>query len=292
MASLSTEDLPWPPDCHRVDLALPDFESEDDARVEDSKRAKLLFAAARKATKEGNKRAALNLARRLDYGDGEPPKTIASNLYMRDQRIRVVGQLWKLCDLPDFGPPVLFHLTPDGHDADGFMLGKINPNRKTELLRTDLNRALPERAPGYLFACLDGEYPRPKDHFRLHFHGLAAGGMVDGLEALRRTPKYVSTRIPGLVEPNPQRVVVTRKVDNVPRQLCYLVKGFWGARWEGVVNGEWKRGKRKRIPEPDHARVLLWQDRWGLDDMTLRMGLRIGRKGLRPSDLYMDESLE
>jgi len=120
-----------------------------------------------------------NLAEKLDYTKhgAECPQTLASCGYMRDQRIRVVGGMWKLSKSSEFGAPSVFTAIARGLEIPGKALNSINPQSICAAFRSDLNRSGAVEANGYLIAFLDGEYEPNTDVWRLHFHGLVAGEM-------------------------------------------------------------------------------------------------------------------
>jgi len=95
MAGLPITNLPWPSDEWRVDLHSPDFETAEFAIEEDAKRARKLRKRASKLT--GKRRARLlALADKLDpVVTPEIPNTPASARYVRQQRIRIIGWVWK-----------------------------------------------------------------------------------------------------------------------------------------------------------------------------------------------------
>jgi hypothetical protein len=105
------------------------------------------------------------------------------------------------------------------------------------------------------------------------------------LERLKLLPKYKSSRtLPdGSWDPVYRRVWIRRKaLNNMPDPITYLMQAFWPSRPIYVDTA----GKRRRVREkrairyPYHAMMLLWLDRWRLQDLTLLVGLRVTRNGL------------
>ena len=285
MAGLSIADLPLPPREFRPDLARTQrgsFETEAAARGEDNERVRLLRIAASQAASPHNRAAALELARLLRFSGEGVPQTVASSRYMRDQRIRVGGALWRLATE---WPPVAFTLIPRGLDVPGNELGNVHPRRLCEALRSDLNRVGATRQSGYLITFLDGEYELNSDTYRIHFHGLAAGSIVYFVRCLgQQTYRHLSRRHSGGGERPVQRVRVQSNLTDLPAPLTYVLKSFWSARWEGKINEQWVRQTlRSRIPEPRHSQLLLWLDKWRLQDLCLMMRLRVGKDGLQPT---------
>jgi hypothetical protein len=96
MGRLSIIDLPWPRDDFRIDKRDRRFETVDKARDEDRKRVALIRASAARTLDVTSAGRTNGLAARLRYCNHVAPATMASSLYMRDQRIRVIGALLKL----------------------------------------------------------------------------------------------------------------------------------------------------------------------------------------------------
>ena len=114
MVGLSIMDLLPPKRRYRVDLHSPGFETRTMAAAEDAVRAKQLrkWAKGRKGKRARRVRALADL---LD------PKlhpytlqTLASARYMREQRIRIIGAVWKLVDTDQTGETVRFDVIKPG----------------------------------------------------------------------------------------------------------------------------------------------------------------------------------
>ena len=131
-------------------------------------------------------------------------------------------------------------------------------------LRTELNRQGAAEADGWLVAFIHGEWEPNAGVYRLHVHGVGAGGMLTVADALRRRPHFASPDIgqpPDVVE---HRVVLPRKpLEHLPHALSYLLKSYRPEKWIGVVDdlGTVRRVRRsRRIGEPHRTQVLLWLD--------------------------------
>jgi hypothetical protein len=148
-----------------------------------------------------------------------------------------------------------------------------------DAVRAALNRRSPGRSDGYLFAGLHGELNFLTQRLELHIHGLALGELLAAVDDLRLLSNYRARKSEG---DTTARVVVGRKpLTNLPYPLLYTVQPYWPLRWRGIIDGMERRGKvRHRIPEPFHTQLLLWLDRWSLQDVTLMMGMSVGREGL------------
>ncbi len=102
MSGRGIANLTLPPARFRVDQGLgkrrSGFETPEHSREEDSRRTRRLRAAAKKYPGMINAEAAKALANRLDPlgTGGDAPKSSASSVYMREQRIKIAGALWCL----------------------------------------------------------------------------------------------------------------------------------------------------------------------------------------------------
>ncbi len=86
--------LPLP--CPRFNLTnTPNFETEEAAAAEDSKRAAMLRRRAVKVPR-ANAIKMRQLADRIDPHDEPHPDSPASSRYMRQERIRIIGAIWEV----------------------------------------------------------------------------------------------------------------------------------------------------------------------------------------------------
>jgi hypothetical protein len=76
-----------------------------------------------------------------------------------------------------------------------------------------------------------------------------------------------------------QPIVITRKpLTNVPAVLSYVLRGWWPLRETYLDDQGVRRALsliRMQIPEPAHSEYLAWLDRWGIDDLTRMVRLRV-----------------
>ena len=231
--------------------------------------------------------AARLLATKLRYGaeTADTFPTLASALHMRDVRTRVTGAIWQLHDELDHLPRSVFTLIPRGYWLTPEELEAWDLAKTKEALRSALNRAGARDADGALIVFLHGEYDEATDRYQLHWHGWAAGGMIDVVRCLRKQKAFISTK-----EARAQdfdgvrnRVVVSRKpILNGAYRLSYMMQSFWPSRATGVrtetatsKGGRFRvRGKR-RLPEPQHSQLLLWLHQWRLEDISLLMKMNV-----------------
>lgn len=284
MAGLSITDLPMPPDEWRPDLHALGFEPEAFATEEDAGRAMMLrkFAKGR----EGKRRARLlALADLLDPEvTPEIPNTPASARFLRHQRIRIIGWVWKAVAEDLTGDVARFDVIKPCWAVDRKGLRRRQPNQLCEEFRADLNRVAAKVKPegasgcrGFLFAVLHGEHEIQSKLFQLHFHVIATGDWVTVVEGLKNMKAYKPTQ--RVIRP----VRARRKLKDLAYALTYLIKLYWPGKWCGNVSGQKNVRRRRqhgRITEPYHSDVLLWLDQWRLGDLIVMRNLKPGKDGL------------
>lgn len=282
-------DLPKPPRRFRPGRRRSDrFETTKKVRDEDALRVRRLRKAAHKFGKEMDLAAAEDLIKRLSYSKigKRAPDTLASSRRMRRYRIRVAGWLWRLIERGKFRDVSVVHLVPTDLRFTAEQLEGVDPRRLLERLRADLNRKGASKADGWAFFALHGEFEPNSETYQLHFHGVAADGMVAVVDRLRQCRKYKRPKGPKRQRKSVFRPIVrSRKpLTNLPEPLTYILKAFWPLKRIGVVNDdgdEFRDRMGKRIPEPFHSQVLLWLDRWTLSDITMLMKLSATSKGFK-----------
>ncbi|WP_125954904.1 hypothetical protein [Novosphingobium sp. MD-1] len=295
MSRRNIGDADWPADEFRVDRAVDgkwsSFETERASKAEDKLRARLIRKAVARHLDTLDTEAALALAYRLEQAGngGEAPDTLASSVHMRNLRQRVCSEFWRLVEGLDPARINKFTVIPATWEIRGGELWKADPRRLLGTLRSVLySRCRATDALGWIIAVIHGEHDPIEDVYRLHVHGLAYGDMVDVIDRLREVPNFRTEELLGTHKAVYRRVRMTRKpLTNLPAPVTYLVQGFWPAKALFISSeGKRKRGRTKRrIADPRHSEVLLWLDRWGIDDLTLMVGLRMTKTGLKQTKL-------
>lgn len=282
MARPGISKLGLPPRKYRPDLrttrrdGVITFESEEASYDEDKFRIAQLERVERLYPDLLDPRSVRALRGRLEEGVwGESPiPTLASSLYMRQWRIRIVGWLWSLYDSPRNAPVTTAHILPTGWIIPAKDLMLVKPEMLMNCLRCDLNRLSAKAADGFLFAFLHGEYNPEDDCFHLHAHCLVSKGMIDVVKKLRNREKARLLKFSNSITRTPVKIRATLR--NLPNPLSYCCQSYWPKKgYLDPVTGDWKRGKKHRIPEPYHSLFLLWIDQWELEDLTLMMKLSV-----------------
>lgn len=276
---------------YRVDIGnnavRSGFETRGRSRTEDLLRAKQLRKAAEKYPDDIDRDAALQLAQKLEAaGNGnDVPDSLASSVYMREQRVNIVGALWQVVDNCPGRRVRCFTIVPKTWEFTAEQLTDVDPSQLLNALRTALYAKGADQATGWIYAYLHGEWDPIGKVFRLHVHGLAYGQMVKVIDGLRELPNYMTRRY--LEDGSPssvvRRIVMTREaLSYLPRPITYVMQSYWPSRALIISDeGERMRARQKsRIGEPYHSQVLLWLDRWQISDLTLMIGLRRTNAGL------------
>jgi hypothetical protein len=194
MARLCLLDLPDPPTEYDVALARDRegkiwFEAVVDTERRDRERAQLLLEYAKGNSPVIVRKQAASLG--ISLSSSKVPDTQASARYMRAVRRRLTGALWELVDRAPAGTcHTAFTLIPTGllvrpGDLTGIQAGPLM-NR----LRAQLNRAGAASANGWLIAALHCDFDPTAELFQFHYHGIAAGEMVEVIERLRGQGPY------------------------------------------------------------------------------------------------------
>lgn len=164
-------------------------------------------------------------------------------------------------------------------------LTDANPKLLLSALRNALYGCGAAKATGWLIVFVHGEFDPVAGVYRLHVHGFAYGEMVQVVDRLRKLPNYETLHRLKDGSPSPvyRRIKLTRKpLTKLPRPITYRVQSYWPSKALVICDdGKRIRARRKqRIIEPYHSQVLLWLDKWGLEDLTLMIGLRVTKDGL------------
>lgn len=290
MAGRTITDLPKPPrrfspahSCDRPHITVS-FETKEKAKEEDQRRregvdsVRKKGALGRQGPPVGSTKQLRALAKAIRY-----QSTPASSRYMRKHRIRIAGALWALIE-GEGCKMATFTLLPRRWEFQGGQLHQADPNKLLAQLRIALHRAGASKANGWLFIGLHGEHEPAEDVYVLHAHGLAVGDMINVVDRLRHTGLARSVRVKGANEKVFQRVRLSRApLRFLPEPLTYVLQGFWPerTRFQKPDGGVARQRRKRRIEEPRHTEVLLWLNRWRLNELTLLVGIRATAMGFR-----------
>ena len=205
---------------------------------------------------------------------------------MRQHRVNITGALWQLIEGSDKGDVAAFTIVPRTWEFRSDALEAVDPRALLEALRTAIYGGNVPGMCGWIFAYLHGEWDPIGEVYRIHVHGFAAGDMIGLIDDLRYYPNYGTQRfLPnGQLNPVYRRVQISRQpLTNLPLPLTYCLQSYWPARALVICDdGRRIRARRKqRIPEPHHTQVMEWLHQWSIDELTLMIGLRVTKAGLK-----------
>lgn len=257
--------LDKPPLAYRPDLIMDGFETAKAMREEDLLRAALLEKTIHSG-RFGN--SARELAHRLREGSSKAPaQTCASALYMRDQRIRVIGHLHQLIDQTDPESVSIFSIVKMGWACHAGDFHEADARKLKASFRADLSRSGAPDADGWLFGALDCQFDSTTKNFQFHMHGVAADGIIDVIDRLRKRDGYRRWKdVPGIPDCKKPIVRSQEPLDKMPRPLAYQLKHFWKMK---------VGGRTRRLPDDEHTRALLFLDQYRLEELTLLMKLHV-----------------
>ncbi|MBJ7438983.1 MAG: hypothetical protein JHD35_08180 [Sphingopyxis sp.] len=287
MSRRGIDRLPKPPKKYQIQPGVLEdgtwfaFETKDEAKEEDKercKRASRLISKKRKIDHQWRRSEIAALIDRIDSAS-----TVASSVYMRKHRKRVGGHLLRLMSR-DITAVRMFTLLPANWIYPAGSLCEADAVKLLTALRQALRRKGANRASGWLFAFIDGEYDSASDTFRLHVHGLASGEMIDVVKRMKGTRNlqpFSKSKREGAV----RRPVLSQKITTTPiRAATYVMKSHWGERpffqGEGLTPKR-PRGKRRIDHIQPFVEHLLWLDQWRLQDLALLIGMSVSRAGFK-----------
>ena len=148
----------------------------------------------------------------------------------------------------------------------GFRMSDI-----VEPLRVRLYDAGLDRQSGWVIASLHGEHLLG-NIVHPHLHVVVVGEKVEAFEALHDLRMFKGG------DGQPVRAPIARyEPANLPRQIGYLFQPDWTFKTDDDEASEafGERTNRRRPPELNHARYLLWRAQQRLTDVTWMHGIRL-----------------
>lgn len=250
--------LSMPPKKYLPSNTMVDFETKAACRAECDKRVMLL----RRTKHTGDwGQQARGLADRLSMETHrQPVTTLASNLFVRDLRQRLLGNLHRLIDQERPEKVTFFTVVRKEwaiHPAD---LPNVSIGRWKRALRKNLADAGIDFGSGYLVAVFEASYDPIISSYQFHVHGVAVGDYVDAIDALRgRTPYKPWRSLPGIADCKRPVLVRPVAVKDMPRPAGYMLKSFWKLR---------NAGRAIRLQGDEDTRELLFLDQHRIEDLT------------------------
>ncbi|KGB52656.1 hypothetical protein FG91_03401 [Sphingopyxis sp. LC81] len=273
--------LSKPPKKYRIKAGILEdgswfaFETLDEARSEDETRVKILSRLTSKKSRIDHQWRRREIRALVDCI--ESASTIASSVRMRKHRKRVGGHLEWFRHRTG-GDVRFFTLLPANWVYPAGSLHGADAIKLLAALRQALRRKGADRASGWLFAYIDGEYDPTSRTFRLHVHGLASGEMIDVVRRIKNARNLQpegKSKLPGAV----RLPVQFKRMVRTPKKLAtYCMKSFWCERpvfEDAEMKPKRPRGKRRINYLQPFAEHLLWQDRWSIQNLALLMGMSV-----------------
>lgn len=256
------------------------IETKEAAKKEDATRARLLRTVAANGSRLVHAQYCTNMAAWLEQAAGNTTavNSRASACRMRKHRIDIASSLHQIIDRSGLDAAT-FTLVSGSWTITASALPSIDPNDLLNGIRSDFIRAGVDLSNGALFMAIDGAFERNRSLYQLHVNGVALGTAIDAIEKLRALDKYrriescTATTLP-IYRP----IVLSRQaLTNLPSTLAYRLKHYWPCTWLPMDGSTNRSRNEQRIPEPYHSQWLLWMDRWELSDLTLLMGMFVGK---------------
>jgi hypothetical protein len=285
---------PWfgfdPEGDSRRDDGLNDFESLDGCIEEDALSADLLERTQPSLAPELRSRAR-RLVDALRYAVDDPlaaPATLASRVYARQVRRKLVGNLWPLAEDRAQGPVVFANLVRTNMWVPADNLLSQNPVDMKRRFINDFDRAGLTRASGWLLGTLDAEFDSVRGGYEFHTGLIVSGEKVAALEEVRKRRSYRWGRHAAHeLDMRPfHRMRIDRDLNNLPDPLTYAAKmRVWNVPTYMSVTGFRERSRYvSRIPEPHYSHWLLWMDKFSVSDLLITQGLQATQNGFRCTD--------
>lgn len=264
--------------------AFDDMETGVEALAEDIIRLKGVKLALDKHRANIDVGAARDLEECLYHACFEdwPWDSLASKQTMLNERIRFVRDVTSLVDSSMGYDVSSGTVLPRSFEIPDKELESFDPEKEKKALSSYLNRRGIGECKGWLIAGLHGEYDSSRKIWRIHWHLLVCGEMINVIDNLRNEWNFQSAK------GEAPRVRMSRQpLTDIPRVASYLLQSWWPNRPTGMFAGDGvnHRKNRSRLPEPQQTRWLLWMDRNKMSDLVLLRGVRRGPSGFKITNL-------
>ena len=179
--------------------------------------------------------------------------------------------LWALAELPSDTPIWFYTLMPASWRMPVSQLAGFAMSDIVEPLRVRLYERGLGRQGGWVIASLHGEHLLG-DIVHPHLHVIVVGEKAMAFERLCELPMFKGG------DDQPVRAPIKRyEAANPPRQVGYLFQHGWTYQTDDDPESDQlgARVGRRRPPELNHAKYLLWRARQRLSDVTWMHGIRL-----------------
>jgi hypothetical protein len=272
---------------HRVDRLMPDFETPEAALKEEQLRVKAIGRRIKQTRNPKRLRKLRTLEADLKHNieaiqsGGALVATPASAIYVRAYRVCSSGELLHRLTKPKGQRIAFVTLIPRGErwrPAEGD-LKKIDATRLRGALRKMFALHSKGATSGWMYFGIDGEQEPNEGVIQLHAHGVVTDDLIEVIEKMKEIRTFKSDDTVRV------RIRVEHDIKSLPRTATYAYKNFWCARPIRLLpDGTSDRTRRRqRIRGRAFVDHLLWLHRYGIKDLTMIMGMRMTKKGLRNS---------
>lgn len=242
-----------------------DFESKSFCLQEDVTRARLL----KKTVHQGEwGDAARELASRLQAATRRFPwPTLASSLYWRDLRERIIGNLNALINECEPSRASFATIVRQDWACSPADVDEIDIAAFKSVLRKSLADTGIRIAEGFLIGRFEASFDPEPWCYQFHGHFVATGDYIDAINALKgRKPYQPWEDVLGVADCKRPIMNPDLPIAEAARAFAYALKGFWKLR---------NVGPAQRLQGDEHTRSLLFLDQHRPEDLFMLMGLHV-----------------
>jgi hypothetical protein len=251
------------------------FETAADIRRETRRRIRSLAA-------HGSARAKILAEALLRNGSSTALQSFANPFYVSELRRRLLGEVCRLAQDRKSDGLRFYSIASSKWKIRAEDLESFRPKKLLKSLRTLLNgEGEIGKLAGWAIVAFHNEYDPTTDCYQAHVHVVVCGAKYHAFEALRPLKMFKGGK--GLPVYRP---IQCEEIVDLPRQISYLLKGYWPAKPSApnpATEGYRRSRRGKRIPEPRHAESLLFLDQQRFSDFVWLHGLVIKDGRLVPT---------
>lgn len=244
------------------------FETKKGANEEDDRRIELL--------EDSDDKQSQKLADILKRAQDSKllAETLSSSYTMREFRKLIIGDVLRCLKSVPEDEFKSYTLIPTEFRYPEGKLNKANLNQIKKQITRLLKSAGINKAKGVLFGGIDIRFK--DNHYDIHLHFVAAGGMCDVLDNLAKNNLFNKTE--QVVRP-----VLAKEVNGLPFALSYLIKSYCPDETGHSQPKQQFSGAsgHHRLKANKEREYLIRRNRWSINDMMIFGGLELGKKGVR-----------
>jgi hypothetical protein len=251
--SLDVWSFPPPPPDADARCQIDKFEKPKAARVENQRRAGVLYRGDQIQRRIAMKLEGCRPARRCYLS--------ICPICQRQTRLWLIGQTLALMAERD---AVFVTVIPPNASVKAGQLGEVCPQRLFNRVRKQLTRC---GYDGLLIGAVDGTYESDRGEFQVHLHFIAIGGDSDALENFASLYPATATGSAGVV-------IKPVRAGTRASAFSYCIKSFWVERVRFCGRSGKLRSQKRRLPVAQAREWLAWQADYPIASLLLLYGLR------------------